>query len=95
MNWNELKKCDLKVFSTAWCPDCVVLKKLLKKQGVTFEEVDIDELPTAAIELKTATGETSIPWVKINDDFFVRGWHRGEPGSWSEKIFFEDIEANL
>lgn len=95
MNWEKLKNHQLKVYSTAWCSDCVVLKKLFLEKGIVFTDIDIDENPAAATELKAATGETSIPWVNVDNKFFVRGWHRGEPGSWSDKLFFNDIEENL
>lgn len=95
MNWEELKNHDLIVYSTSWCPDCTRLEMRLKSKGVPFTIIDIDAKPEFAKELKASTGESSIPWVKIDNLFFVLGWHRDRPGRWNEEIFFKDIANKI
>ena len=35
---------NIKFYSTEWCGDCVRSKKLLEKLGITYEEIDIEEI---------------------------------------------------
>ncbi len=95
MNWQELKKHSLTIYSTSWCPDCTRLEMILRGRDVIFKLIDIDINPDAADELKNATGKTSIPYVKIDNKFFVRGWHEEEAGLWNENVFFKEIEEQL
>ena len=38
-------KTPVTVYTMTTCPYCVAAKKLLKKKGVEFEEVNLDEQP--------------------------------------------------
>ncbi len=35
------------MYTTAWCPDCRRAKSFMKERGVVFQEVDIEQDPTA------------------------------------------------
>lgn len=43
-------KYKLKVFSTEWCGECRLTKKILDDNGVEYEVVDLDKNPTASEE---------------------------------------------
>lgn len=55
------------VYSGPSCPYCVRAKALLKKKGVTFEEVDV-KADTARFEemLAKSNGKRTIPQIFIN-----------------------------
>ena len=74
MTWDDLKTQPLVVYSTAWCPDCHRLKRVLKNHGVPFEEIDIDADSDAAEFLRHHTSRTAIPYVRLDGNVFVRGW---------------------
>ena len=37
---NTVKQIEVKVYSTATCPNCTVLKSMLKKEAIEFSEVN-------------------------------------------------------
>lgn len=91
MDWQHLRGMDLVVFSTRWCGDCRRLKKIFERNQVPFEEIDIDANPEAAAELKAATGRGAIPFVKLRNNAFVRGWHDESPGRFDDRIFLSEV----
>ena len=59
---------SITVYSTAWCPDCIAAKAVLKSMNVDFEEINIDETPVAentVIELNH--GNRTIPTIVFSD----------------------------
>ena len=44
------------VYSTPWCGYCTRLKGQLKREGISFAEVDIEQDPSAETLVKTANG---------------------------------------
>jgi mycoredoxin len=38
----------LTVYSTTWCGYCARLKKMLDREGIAYDEVNIEEDPAAA-----------------------------------------------
>ncbi len=59
---------SIKVYSTAWCPDCIAAKAVLKSMKVDFEEINIDETPVAentVIELNH--GNRTVPTIVFPD----------------------------
>jgi mycoredoxin len=56
------------VYSTVWCGYCTRLKKQLKREGVSFAEVDIEEDPCAEAIVKAANkGNATIPTLVFAD----------------------------
>ena len=53
----------LKVYSTAQCPECMVVKNYLLAMGVNFEEVLVDS-PEKAQEVEEKTGMRKVPVVE-------------------------------
>lgn len=95
MNWEKVKTLELTVYSTPWCGDCRRLKRILASQSIAHQEIDIDANPQAAVELKKATGRAAIPYLKLPNEAFVRGWHDESPAGFDERIFFAEIAAAL
>jgi glutaredoxin 3 len=62
----------VEMYATMWCPYCARARALLKKKGVTFTEIDIDEEPRRRPEMvRRAGGRTSVPQI------FIDGEHIG------------------
>ncbi|HEV8680648.1 MAG TPA: glutaredoxin 3 [Stellaceae bacterium] len=62
----------VEMYATMWCPYCARARALLKKKGVTFTEIDIDEEPRRRQEMvRRAGGRTSVPQI------FIDGEHIG------------------
>lgn len=56
----------IRIYTTAWCPDCRAAKKYLTGKGLPFEEVDIEEDPAAAeTVMKLNDGMKKVPTLDI------------------------------
>ena len=56
------------VYSTPWCGYCTRLKKQLKREGVSFGEVDIEQDPAAEAIVKAANaGSATVPTLVFAD----------------------------
>lgn len=56
------------MFSTPWCGYCHRLKSQLEREGITFEEVDIEQVPEAAdIVEKANGGNQTVPTLLFAD----------------------------
>jgi mycoredoxin len=44
------------MYTTPWCGYCVRLKKLMQREGIAFDEVDIEAVPDAAEVVMQANG---------------------------------------
>jgi len=76
----QLQGLDLQVFSAAWCPDCRRLDRWLQDNGVPHTKVDLERVPGAAERLEQETGKRAIPFILVNGQRWVRGYHRELPG---------------
>lgn len=58
----------IKMYGTAWCPDCARAKQFLTKKGISFEWVDIekDDRARAYVE-KVNKGYRSVPTITFPD----------------------------
>jgi mycoredoxin len=56
----------LTMYSTRWCGYCVRLKRALEREGIEFDEVDI-ELDEAAAEfvMSTNDGNATVPTILL------------------------------
>jgi mycoredoxin len=58
----------LLVYSTRWCSDCRVAKRVLDEHGVDYDEIDIDDHPEAVAEvLRLNHGMRSVPTIIFPD----------------------------
>lgn len=56
------------MYSTPWCGYCHRLKSQLKREGITFDEVDIEQVPeAAAIVEKANNGNQTVPTLVFAD----------------------------
>lgn len=59
----------VEVYTTSYCPFCERAKALLKRKGITYQEIDVtddDELRLAMIE--RAGGRRTVPEIFINGE---------------------------
>ena len=61
----------VKVYSTATCPYCHMLKDFLKGRNITFENVDVGADREAAMEMKDKSGQLGVPVVDIDGKIIV------------------------
>ncbi len=60
------------VYSTPYCPYCIMAKQLLQKKGVSFEEIDVAANPARRAEMRErAQGRNTVPQI------FIDGTHVG------------------
>ncbi len=56
------------VYSSPYCPYCFMAKKLLRKKGVAFEEIDVAAEPARREEMRErAGGRNTVPQIFIGD----------------------------
>jgi mycoredoxin len=59
---------ELTMYTTPWCGYCVRLKKQLEREGIPFEEVDIERDPEAAALVESVNGgNQTVPTVVFAD----------------------------
>jgi glutaredoxin 3 len=62
----------VEMYSTMWCPYCARARALLRKKGVEFTDIDIEDEPARRGEMiRRAHGRTSVPQI------FIDGEHIG------------------
>jgi len=56
------------MYSTPWCGYCRRLKSQMEREGISYVEVDIEELPDAAAYVMSINGgNQSVPTVVLPD----------------------------
>lgn len=55
------------IYTTALCSYCYMAKRLLKKKGAEFEEIDVTLNPRKRREMAEKAGRTSVPQIWIGD----------------------------
>ncbi|MCB2115852.1 MAG: glutaredoxin 3 [Rhodobacteraceae bacterium] len=62
----------VEIYTTPWCPYCIVAKRLLTAKGVSFEETDVSGAPEKRAEMmQRAKGGYTVPQI------FIDGRHVG------------------
>ena len=59
---------SVKIYMANWCPYCRNAKTLLKNKGVSYEELNIDELGMTRNDLYDLTGGRTVPQIIINEN---------------------------
>lgn len=59
------------VYSATWCAFCHAAKDYFDKQGVTYEDRDIESDPQYASESVDKSGQRGIPVIDISGDIIV------------------------
>ena len=58
---------DVIIYATKFCPYCVSAKKLLRRKGVRFTEIDVTFNPELRAEMtRKAGGRHTVPQIFIN-----------------------------
>jgi mycoredoxin len=58
----------LTMYTTVWCGYCVRLKRALEREGIDFDEVDIELDPTAADYVMSVNGgSATVPTIVLPD----------------------------
>ena len=61
-------KAGFTMYTTPWCGYCHRLKGQLKREGITFDEVDIEAQPDAAMIVEKANnGNQTVPTLVFAD----------------------------
>jgi glutaredoxin 3 len=55
------------MYTTSWCPYCSRARSLLKRKGVAFEDIDVDEVPAKRTEMQNRSGRRTVPQIFIGD----------------------------
>jgi mycoredoxin len=60
------------MYCTTWCPDCRRAKDFLKRHGVEFEEINIEDDPDSEdLVIAANNGKRKVPTIKVGDRFFA------------------------
>jgi glutaredoxin len=60
------------LYTTRWCPDCYRAKSFMKRRGVVYREVNIEDDPSAeAIVIQANHGKRKVPTLKVGDRYFA------------------------
>lgn len=56
------------IYTSSYCPYCIMAKRLLDKKGVPYDEISVDGRSAVRAEMtKKAGGRTSVPQIWIGD----------------------------
>lgn len=76
---------SITVFSGPGCVKCLVTKKHLRKRGVEFEEIDVQESPEWVDRLKE-NGFLGLPVVLVNDEDVWEGYSSESIDEWALEV---------
>ncbi|QSX07933.1 glutaredoxin 3 [Alkalibacter rhizosphaerae] len=62
-------KKKIKLYTWSYCPYCKRATALLKHKNLAFTEIGIDGDPDAFEKLAAKTGQRSVPFIFIEDEF--------------------------
>ena len=57
----------VRVYSTLFCPYCVMAKRLLDGKGVRFKEIRVDEDQARREEMMRVSGRRTVPQIFVGD----------------------------
>ncbi len=86
-----LQGLDLQVYSATWCGDCRRLERWLGENQVAYRKVDIEHTEGATERLERETGKRAIPFILVNGQRWVRGYHRELPGRFDPQALVQEI----
>lgn len=55
------------VYTTNYCPYCIRAKDLLKRKGVAYQEINVEDDEARASMVKKAGGRQTVPQIFIGD----------------------------
>lgn len=61
---------DIKVYTASYCSYCVQAKALLKRENLSFEEINLDDQPELRHKLSSENnGYRTVPMIFVNGKF--------------------------
>lgn len=87
----QLAPLDLQVYTAAWCPDCRRLDRWLAEQGIPHQKVDLETVPGAAERLERETGKRAIPFILVEGERWVRGYHKELPSRFDPELLVREL----
>lgn len=61
----------VKIYTTPFCHFCHLAKEYLNRNGVKYEEINVQADPKAAREMITKTGQNGVPVLEIGDKIII------------------------
>ena len=55
------------MYATSWCPYCARARELLRRKGIDFQEIDVDEFPEARAEMMARSQRHTVPQIFVGD----------------------------
>jgi glutaredoxin 3 len=55
------------MYTTGWCPYCSRARALLRRKGVAFDDIDVEESPEKRLEMQNRSGRRTVPQIFIGD----------------------------
>lgn len=62
---------QITVYTTTTCPFCHMVKHFLKKQGLPFQEINVQKDPAAGQRLVETTGQMGVPQTNVNGQWVI------------------------
>jgi len=59
------------IYTIQHCPHCEELKDFLRKRGIEFEDIDVEENDEAAEEIIEKTGQNGFPVIDIDGEIII------------------------
>lgn len=57
----------VRMYSSGYCPYCVMAKRLLSNKGVSFQEILVDQEQGRREEMMRITGRRTVPQIFVGD----------------------------
>jgi mycoredoxin len=78
----------IKMYTTSWCGDCRVTKRVLESKGLEFTEVDIEHDAQAAEYVMSVNGgKRSVPTLEYDGQAAsMSGFSRAKLDAWLEQV---------
>ena len=62
---------NVKVYSTPTCPNCKMVKKFLKDNNISFQNINVAEDKTALEDMVSRSGQMGVPVIDIDGDLVI------------------------
>jgi len=65
---------NVKIYSSPFCTFCIMAKNFLKKHGIEYEDINVQENEQEARKIIELTGQTTIPVIIIDGKEILIGF---------------------
>lgn len=62
---------DVKIYSTATCPYCVMAKKYISSRGMSYADIDVSHDRKGLDDMMKLSGQSGVPVILINDQVVI------------------------